>query len=255
MSANGYIKLHRKILESWQATRPEWMAMWTELLLLAKYEDCPEEGLKNGQFFSSVFNISKMSRVSESNVTRFLKKAIDEGDLIWERSPGGRPSGGVNAGVSGGVLSRFTISKYCMYQTVSEGVSEGGSPSSSKRKKKKEVHTVFSKTVGDNSQVYDLFIQSRQDRLQKPDWIPTKAQAIQMRANINGMLKRESLETILVWMRNYFADEWQSKHKWSWSIFFSDPVRWSTKTNGFQRPQDDNSNNPAYKLLRKEDIT
>ena len=250
MKPSGYIHAHRCLLDAWQWSKPEWGYAWVTMLLMAEWEDNPEDGLKRGQFFSSVSGLSQRCKMSETAMRRFLHKAEKvEKDVIWERCPGGRKSGGVNGGVSGGVLSRFTIVKYDDYNRVSGGVSGGVSGSSSYRKKRKKVHTVFSKTVGDNSQVYDLFIKSRQKKLKKPEWLPTATQAVQMQTNIKGLLKRESLTEILSWVENYFRDDAQYKHKWSWSIFFSDPVRWSSQSlagNG-------GSNNPTYKPLSEED--
>lgn len=258
MSSNGYIRLHRKILESWQGKHAEYGMLWVWLLLTAEYEDRPDKGLKAGQLFSSVRQIAKAVKLDKNLVHRFLIEACEEGDLLWEKGESGGTTYCTKSGTTKcASLSRFTIVKYDHYQHC-DGTTPRTTPrttlsSSSKRKKKKEKNSPSNEGPRSaNSQVYDFFVRNRRIKLEIEDWEPTKQQAIIMRANIKKLLdKGAEPEEIIGWLTNYFADDRQEKDKWPWTFFMSDPIRWSSpiKTTPSRYEKDDNSNNPAYKPL------
>lgn len=73
--ASGWIKLHRKLMDS-----PMWTSepftkgqAWVDLLMLAQYED--NENFKRGCVYKSKKQLAKRWRWSEGKVTRFLNGA------------------------------------------------------------------------------------------------------------------------------------------------------------------------------------
>lgn len=87
--------------------------------------------------------------------------------------------------------------------------------------------------VSENSQVYNLYIEKRRSALDKPDWKPTEAQAKQMRANINHILKTYPVQALTEMVERYMADQSLAKQKWPWTFFVADPIRWvEGKTKG-----------------------
>jgi DNA-binding transcriptional regulator YhcF (GntR family) len=77
---NGWIKLHRKLLDNPLATRPQWAWLWIVLLLLAGHDDKkpfiwngkPLE-LGPGQFITGRKKLSLLTGISESTVEDVLR--------------------------------------------------------------------------------------------------------------------------------------------------------------------------------------
>ena len=76
---NGWIKLHRKILDNPISHRPQWAWIWVVLLLLASHDDKEsfifddqQMHLKKGQFITGRKKLSQITGVSETTVERVL---------------------------------------------------------------------------------------------------------------------------------------------------------------------------------------
>jgi len=76
---DGWIKLHRKILDSGVAKDPEYLAVWIHLLLLANYTDKTfiwnnkKMVCKSGQLLTSRKKLASISGVHESKIERAIK--------------------------------------------------------------------------------------------------------------------------------------------------------------------------------------
>ncbi len=81
---NGWIKLHRKLLDHPLREDPETMWVWIVMLLLATHDEikmdwCGETiKLKPGQFITSRKSLSEKTGVEESKVYRILKRLKSE---------------------------------------------------------------------------------------------------------------------------------------------------------------------------------
>ena len=75
---NGYIKLHRKILDNSISSKPNWAWLWVVLLLKANHEEKKiiwnnkEMTIKGGSFITGRKQLSKESGVSQTTVERVL---------------------------------------------------------------------------------------------------------------------------------------------------------------------------------------
>ena len=75
----GWIKIHRKLLDSPLNSKPNWAWLWVVILLLANHEDKKiiwngkTETIKRGSFITSRQQLSKFSHLHQSMVERCLK--------------------------------------------------------------------------------------------------------------------------------------------------------------------------------------
>ncbi len=87
MEGNGYISLHRQILENPLSCKPNYLAVWIYLLLKANYK--PKKiiwnnetiDLKPGQFIGSILQISEHFSISTATVSYILNYFESEGML------------------------------------------------------------------------------------------------------------------------------------------------------------------------------
>lgn len=255
MNPNGYVKLHRKILESWQWSRSEWAHLWSTMMVLAEYEDQDDEGLKRGQFFSSVAELHRITKIPETNIRRFLQRCLDEKDLLWEKSPGGRRPAELVAEFSGGVFSRFTIVKFDLYNGVIGGVSGGVVSSSSYRKKKKRIVPVSDETTPKKTKEVPRDLETLRKLLEGIDRkkIAEQFPDVDVRAEWSKF-QRDILEGTPKHPRpNPF--DWKGSPR-SWQAGFRNWCENARKWGGRETPvQDSSSNNPAYKPLKDYVIT
>lgn len=76
---NGWIKLHRKLLDNWVSQDPELLAVWVRILLEANHADIKKMfngsliQIDRGQMIFGLNAFSKKSGVSISKLRRFLK--------------------------------------------------------------------------------------------------------------------------------------------------------------------------------------
>jgi hypothetical protein len=76
---NGWIKLHRSILDNPICTKPDWAWLWVVMLLLANHQDSEiiwngeKKIIKRGSFITSRQKLSVYSGIHESSVERALK--------------------------------------------------------------------------------------------------------------------------------------------------------------------------------------
>ena len=76
---NGWIKLHRQLLDNPISTKPEWAWLWVVILLLASHEQKTfvlgrkKITLENGQFVTGRLSLAEKSGLSPSSVERALK--------------------------------------------------------------------------------------------------------------------------------------------------------------------------------------
>lgn len=105
--SNGWIKIHRKMMEHWIYQNSHYFHWWTDLLMNANFEDkkilikgnlyeC-----KRGQSLYSLDTWAKRWKVDKSKVRRFLQLLQNDGMIVIE-----------NVSVS----TRLTICKYECYQ-------------------------------------------------------------------------------------------------------------------------------------------
>lgn len=86
----GWIKIHRKIVNHWIYGNVNWRAWWIDLLLMAAWEDKTIEHdahvftLKRGQMIASISFLSQRWCVSNPTVIRYLKLLEKERMIIME---------------------------------------------------------------------------------------------------------------------------------------------------------------------------
>lgn len=130
---SGYLKLHRKIENSWQWQNPLWRSAWIWMLREARFHDCPESGLLRGQLWFSVNWSKDKWGMSPTHARRFLSQCVKEGDISWEKGTGGRRrnncaqgavygavSGGLSGADNGAVIGKITLLHYDYYNTKSD---------------------------------------------------------------------------------------------------------------------------------------
>lgn len=87
MEGNGYISLHRQILENPLSNKPNYLAVWIYLLLKANYKqkkiiwNNETIELKPGQFIGSILQISSHFSLSTGTITYILDYFEKEGML------------------------------------------------------------------------------------------------------------------------------------------------------------------------------
>lgn len=93
MDENGYIKLHRKMLQNPIVCKDsDYLSLWIYLLLNATYTEYPERFrgekiiLKPGQLITGRKKISEKLSISESKVTRIINKFIFEQQIEQQTS-------------------------------------------------------------------------------------------------------------------------------------------------------------------------
>lgn len=106
---NGWISLHRKLLDNPIMAKPFYLSVWIYLLLSANHEDADliwnneKIVIKRGQFIGSLRQISKHFKISLSTVHNICTYLISE--RMIEQS-------------SNKKFTLFTIINYCKYQDV-----------------------------------------------------------------------------------------------------------------------------------------
>jgi hypothetical protein len=104
---NGWIKIHRKMMEHWIYQNSQYFHWWTDLLMNANFEDKKIlikgnlYDCKRGQSLYSLDTWAKRWKVDKSKVRRFLQLLQNDGMIVIE-----------NVSVS----TRLTICKYECYQ-------------------------------------------------------------------------------------------------------------------------------------------
>jgi hypothetical protein len=104
---NGWIKIHRKMMEHWVYQNSQYFHWWTDLLMNANFEDKKIlikgnlYDCKRGQSLYSLDTWAKRWKVDKSKVRRFLQLLQNDGMIVIE-----------NVSVS----TRITICKYECYQ-------------------------------------------------------------------------------------------------------------------------------------------
>jgi len=89
---NGWIKLHRKLLENVVSSNPLQMALWCHLLLMASHDEREIlfDGiiikLKPGQFITGRATLSTQSGISQSSVQRLLSKWETEQQIEQQKT-------------------------------------------------------------------------------------------------------------------------------------------------------------------------
>ena len=104
---NGWIKIHRKMMEHWIYQNSQYFHWWTDLLMNGNFEDKKIlikgnlYDCKRGQSLYSLDTWAKRWKVDKSKVRRFLQLLQNDGMIVIE-----------NVSVS----TRITICKYECYQ-------------------------------------------------------------------------------------------------------------------------------------------
>jgi DNA-binding Lrp family transcriptional regulator len=106
MSSNGWIKIHRSILDWEWYGNPNMLYLFIRLLLLANWKDTKYQGMiiKKGSFVRSIESLSEELKIPYGTLRRRIKKLEKTGEIL---------SKGLG---DNGTL--FTINKYVDYQEV-----------------------------------------------------------------------------------------------------------------------------------------
>lgn len=89
---NGWIKLHRKLLDDAMATKPNYMWLWINLLLMANHkEQCfiwnnQKEIVKKGQLLTGLKQLSRKTGIAQGTVYRILKYLENEKQIEQQKT-------------------------------------------------------------------------------------------------------------------------------------------------------------------------
>ena len=136
MSAPGWIKIHRALLDHWCATEPEALAVWVRMLCEANHEEKTTlihgqlVTVKRGQLIFGLEKFSSRSGVSVKKLRRIVEMLVSDGML-------GRQ-----------IMQRFsviTITCYEKYQELGKQEAGTGQAEGNRRATPKEVNNSRSK--------------------------------------------------------------------------------------------------------------
>jgi hypothetical protein len=91
MSAPGWIKVHRALLDHWCATEPEALAVWVRMLCEANFEDKKANiygqlvDVRRGQLVYGRKEFSKRSGVAEMKLRRIVSMLESDGMIIQQK--------------------------------------------------------------------------------------------------------------------------------------------------------------------------
>ena len=93
MNNNGWVKLHRKILDNPISRKPAWFSVWVTLLLLANHDDehtfiwnGRQIELKEGQFITGRKTLSEQTGVPETTIERILDYLESSGQIGQQKN-------------------------------------------------------------------------------------------------------------------------------------------------------------------------
>lgn len=115
MAEKGWIKLHRKITESWIHESPEMFFYWVDLLLMVNHKERKYPIYKKvvtihaGQTLTSLRKLSARWRISKDTVKTILTTFRDEGMIAFENKYNG---------------TVITVLKYAEYQGIDKHSSD-----------------------------------------------------------------------------------------------------------------------------------
>ena len=245
----GRLILWRKVEDAWQWQNPLHRSAWIWMLMKAAFVN--HDGLERGQLYFSLSQGPKVWGMSKTEAHRFLKKLSNSGswndyqpEIIWERGRGGfqaTPVGTIIGTKIGTTPSLITIVNYDKYNPLPKKAgtivgtplvcSPGIYPyEKQSNKQSKNRRDSVESAPSPNSQLYDLYIETRRSTLDRPGWLPSKAQAIQMRANIKKMLENYPLDQLIEWLKNYLHSSWAQDHNQPWGLFAKDPISWQGRS-------------------------
>lgn len=118
---DGWIALHRKLINNPIAGKPEYLALWVVVLLLANHQDKKyiwkdKAGIcKRGQFITSRASLAKKTGISGGKIERILKYLENEQQIVQQAN---------------NKFRLITVTNYEAYQKVGQ---QNGQPVDSKR--------------------------------------------------------------------------------------------------------------------------
>jgi len=114
----GYFKVYRKMLENPLASKPNYLAVWMYLLIMANYEDRSviwnneKRVISRGSFIGSIDKIARHFKLSKSTVSRILDYLQRDGMIVKKSNPH---------------FTEFIITNYDFYQKRNAALEhEGG---------------------------------------------------------------------------------------------------------------------------------
>ena len=109
MKTQGYIRLHRSLMEWHYSNNPSMLAVWTHLLMLAEYEDCQYEGVTvhRGELLVSQQWLAQKVGISEKQLRLCLRKLEEDNEISKKRA---------------GKRTIISILKYADYQSDTNNV-------------------------------------------------------------------------------------------------------------------------------------
>lgn len=118
--ANGWIKIHKQMLDWEWASCPETMALWIHILLCANYEDKRWHGIMipRGSLVTGRKELAKNTGLSEQQVRTSLNRLISTNEITIS---------------STNKFSIVTICKYDDYQMVENGINQEDNQDSNQR--------------------------------------------------------------------------------------------------------------------------
>ena len=92
--SNGWIKLHRKLMDNPIYKKPSWLSVWLTLLLLANHDDNNSfiwngQNIhhKRGQFITGRKKINELTGVPETTIERVLNWLESEHQIGQQKTP------------------------------------------------------------------------------------------------------------------------------------------------------------------------
>ena len=120
--ATGYIKLHRKLLDNCISTRPEYLALWVTLLLMANHAENSfiwndeKITIRAGQLLTGLKQLSKKTGIAQTTVYRILKFLENEKQIEQHKT------------------TKFTILTIVQWDAYQHNEQQSGKQTENKRK-------------------------------------------------------------------------------------------------------------------------
>jgi len=146
--ATGYIKLHRKLLDNCISTRPEYLALWVTLLLMANHAENSfiwndeKITIRAGQLLTGLKQLSKKTGIAQTTVYRILKFLENEKQIEQHKT------------------TKFTILTIVQWDAYQHNEQQSGKQTENKRKTNgKQTETNNNDNNDKNEDKYNTFIQ------------------------------------------------------------------------------------------------
>lgn len=200
---NGFITLHRKVLDWYGAGHPNRLALWVRILLMANHEDKrflfngQPTLVSRGQFITGRKRLSISSGIPESTIERLLKEFEKDGNIEQQKTSRNR---------------LITITKYHEYQSKNSPRTTGEQLANNPRTQTtmKQCNNATSNSGKLNDSINTLFSHFC-SCVSKPTLKLTDDRKNLISAKLKDGYTEEQIKTA---MDNFGKDDWDGRRKY-----------------------------------------